>query len=110
MVEEDLVRHQPRHADHGPAGQGLKLGIDDLEVGNAARVQVESVQTAQEGVAGASRQDLHLTSVQGVPGAVFDLGIGVPVLRDGPVGRRPFRGLFKDMFEVGHGALLFAPS
>src|SRR5690606_5221866 len=103
VVEDDLVRHQPRHADHGPAGQGLKLGVDNLEIGNAARVQVQSVQAAHEGLAGAARQDGHLPLVQGVPGLVFDLGIAGPVLRDGPVGGGAFWRLLENVLEVGHG-------
>src|SRR5690606_41574557 len=76
VVEEDLVRHQAGNADHGPAGQGLKLGVDDVEVGDAAGVQVQRVQAAQEGLAGAAGQDLHLPLVKRVPGLVLDLGIG----------------------------------
>ncbi|MNE29762.1 hypothetical protein D3C80_1232530 [compost metagenome] len=103
VVEEDVLGHQSGHADHGPAGQGLQLGVHHLEVGDAAGVQVQRVQPAHIGVAGPARQDLHLPGIEGVPGLVLDLGIGVPVLGDGPVGGGAFRRGLKDVFEIGHG-------
>ncbi|MNT02547.1 hypothetical protein D3C72_1370490 [compost metagenome] len=103
VVEEDVLGHQSRHADHGPAGQGLQLGVHHLEVGDAAGVQVQRVQPAHIGLAGPTRQDLHLPGVEGVPGLMLDVGIGRPVLGDGPVGGRAFGRGFKDVFEIGHG-------
>src|SRR5690606_6213042 len=48
-------------------------------------------------------QDLHLPLVERVPGLVLDLGVGRPVLGNGPVGRRAFRRLLENVLEIGHG-------
>src|SRR5690606_10029147 len=57
---------------------------------------------------GATGQDLHLPLVKRVPGLVFDLGVGRPILGDGPVGGGAFRRLLENVLEVGHGTLLTA--
>ena len=92
MVEEDVVRHQPRHGHHAPAGQPLQLRIDPLEVGDAAAMQIERVEPAQERVAGPARQSFALALVQGRPDAVLVGGVAVPALIDGPVGPRAGAG------------------
>ena len=106
VVEEHVVRHQPRHGHHAPAGEGAQLLGQRLEVGDAGPVQIEGVQPLQEGVAGAAGQHLRLPLVERHPGGVLLGGVGVPPLRDGPV-RSRMEGRGERGVAVGaHGARL----
>ncbi len=86
VVEEHLVRHQARHCDHPPAGQGLQLLVHDPEVGDPVAVQVESLQPVQERLAGAPVEQRFLALIQGDPDPVILGAVAGPVLVDGPVG------------------------
>ena len=103
VLEEDVVGDQPRNCHDAPAGQALQLDIDTGEVGYAAAVQVQGVQTAQEGRGGPILQQPCLAFIEGGPDLMVLGAVVVPALVDGPIGRRALRRTV-GFDDLAHGA------
>ncbi len=85
MLEEDRVRHQPRHRNDLPAGVAQQDVAEALEVRDAIGFDRQCLQAGDELIAGAAAQQCRLALVQRLPHRVFGCGVVGPALRDGPV-------------------------
>ena len=86
MVEKHIFRHQARHGNNLPAGEPEQGFRKPAKIGNALPAQIQRLEAAQIGVAGAARQDGRLAVVKRDPGGVFFSRVSLPPLRNGPIG------------------------
>ena len=86
MLEEHRVGDQSGNRYHPPSGQPVKPLRQILEIGDAGARQSQCVEAAQKGLAGAALEHLRLARIEAVPDGMFAGRVGLPILRDRPVG------------------------
>ena len=106
MIEEHIVRYQPRHRHDLPARRRHQPFVEFGEVRNTWLGQLQHVQPLQELLRSAPRQHGALAREQLVPGGMLLRGISVPTLRDGPIGRGALRGRFEDVTFCVHAPII----
>jgi hypothetical protein len=93
MLEEDVVRHQARHRDDGPAGAAEQPFVELVELRDARAREAEKVEPATEAFHSAARKHLLLAGEEKVPHVMLLAREPVPILRHRPVGGRAGGGL-----------------
>ena len=87
MLEEHVVRHQPRHGHDLPAGRRPQLLVQGPKIRDARLVDAERVEAVEKGVRDAAFQNLMLAAGQRPPGLVVRFGVVFKALIDQPVAR-----------------------
>ncbi len=102
VLEKNLVRHQPGHRHHLPSGAPHQHLGKPAEIGNGVSADRQVAHAGHERVAGTARQQARLPLEQRLPHSVFGRGVGLPTLRDGPIGRAHCARISVHRCRVGH--------
>lgn len=100
MLEEHLIRHEPRHGDDLPAGRRGQPGVDFVERGHAVGWHADAVDACQKLIAHTAFEQRGLACVKLLPDSMVDCAISLGRLVDGEIGTG-FEAGVELLFEFG---------